>query len=625
MEKQKKIDSLKRRYSHYAAPAKVGGGMSGRRHGRGGAVKGSAPKNTKATIRRLMSYLKQYKIMMGVAFFCVIINTLSMLGGSYMLRPIINQYIAPLDGSRGSAAGLFRGLATMGVIYLFGVIANYTQARIMLTVAQNALKRIRDELFEKMERLPIRFYDTNNTGDLMSRFTNDVDTIGQMLSSTLVQMFSGALSIIGTLALMIYTNFWLTLITIVIIPIMIKAASLIASRSQKYFTAQQSSLGAVNGYIEETISGQKVVKVFCHEEVAEEEFGLLNDDLRNNMIHAQFFGGIMMPVMLNLSQLNYIFTSCIGAALCVLRGFDVGGLTVFLNFSRQFSRPINEISMQISNVFTALAGAERVFAVMDENPEPVDDSSAKVLEPMKGFVELKQVTFGYNPDKVILKNISLYAKPGQKIAFVGSTGAGKTTITNLLNRFYDIQSGEIMIDGVNIQHLKRDNLRQNIAMVLQDTHLFTGTVMDNIRYGRLTATDEEVIQAAKTASAYSFIMRLPEGFDTVLEGDGANLSQGQRQLLNIARAALSKAPILILDEATSSVDTRTEKHIEEGMDRLMKDRTTFVIAHRLSTVRNANAIMVLENGEIIERGDHEDLLKQKGRYYQLDTGALELD
>ena len=332
-----------------------------------------------------------------------------------------------------------------------------------------------------------------------------------------------------------------------------------------------------------------------------------------------------MPVMGNLSLLNYILTACIGGLLCVLRGFDVGGLTVFLSFSRQFGRPINEMSMQVTNVFSALAGAERVFAVMDEEPEPADDEDAAELNPMNGYVELKHVTFGYDPGKVILKDLNLYAKPGQKIAFVGSTGAGKTTITNLLNRFYDIQGGEITIDGVDIRHIKRENLRHNIAMVLQDTHLFTGTVMENIRYGRLDATDEEVIQAAKTASAYSFIMRLPAGFDTLLEGDGANLSPGQRQLLNIARAAISKAPVLILDEATCSVDTRTEKHIERGMDRLMADRTTFVIAHRLSTVRNANAIMVLENGEIIERGDHEDLLEQKGRYYQLYTGAVELD
>ncbi|MEY8354793.1 ABC transporter ATP-binding protein [Lachnospiraceae bacterium 54-53] len=623
MDDQRKAESLKRRYAREAAPVKKRGLAGG--PGGGKQMKAGLPKDTGATIRRLMSYLNEYKASMGAALFCIIVSTLATLAGSYMLRPIINRYIAPADGGRGSVSGLAGGLLAMAVVYLVGVIANYAQSRIMLTIAQNALQKIRDDLFGKMQRLPVRFYDSNNNGDLMSRFSNDVDAIGQMLSSTLVQLFTGALSIAGTLALMIYTNIWLTLVTLVMIPVMMKAGGFVALRSRKYFSAQQNSLGAVNGYIEEIISGQKVVKVFGHEPVAEEEFEILNEDLRNNMIHAQFFGGIMMPVMGNLSQLNYTLTACIGGILCVLRGFDVGGLTVFLTFSRQFSRPVNEISMQVSNIFSALAGAERVFAVMDEEPEPEDGADAVELEPMNGFVELKNVTFGYNSDKLILRDISLYARPGQKIAFVGSTGAGKTTITNLLNRFYDIQSGEITVDGRNIRNVKRDNLRRNIAMVLQDTHLFTGTVMENIRYGRLSATDEEVIQAAKTASAYSFIMRLPHGFDTVLEGDGANLSQGQRQLLNIARAAISKAPILILDEATSSVDTRTEKHIERGMDRLMANRTTFVIAHRLSTVRNANAIMVLENGEIIERGDHEDLLKQKGRYYQLYTGAVELD
>ena len=477
----------------------------------------------------------------------------------------------------------------------------------------------------RSQKLPLRFYDTNNNGDLMSRFTNDVDTIGNMLSSTLVQLFSGALSILGTLALMIYTNMYLTVITVVMIPLMMKAGGYVAGRSQKYFSAQQSALGALNGYIEETIQGQKVVKVFCHEAIAEEEFSWLNRDLRDKQIKAQFFGGIMGPVMGNLSQINYSLTACIGGLLCVLRGFDVGGLTVFLNFSRQFSRPINEISMQVSNVFSALAGAERVFALMDAGPEPEDEADAVSIEPIRGDVELSHVTFGYDPDQVILKDISLYARPGQKIAFVGSTGAGKTTITNLINRFYDIQSGRITVDGVDIRKMKREELRRNIAMVLQDTHLFTGTVMENIRYGRLFATDEEVVAAAKTASAHSFIMRLPKGYDTMLEGDGANLSQGQRQLLNIARAAISKAPILILDEATSSVDTRTERHIEHGMDRLMRDRTTLVIAHRLSTVRSADAIMVLERGEIIERGDHEDLIRQKGRYYSLYTGMSELE
>jgi ATP-binding cassette subfamily B multidrug efflux pump len=620
MDNTQRIESLKRRYGRSVPPTKRKGGMGGRRE-----MKTGAPNNTKATIRRLLAYLNDYKLFMGLALISVIVGTISQLAGAYMLRPIINQFIAPPDGSPGNVAGLLRGVMLMAAVLLISVGANYVQSRLMLTVAQNALQKIRDDLFGKMQSLPVRFYDSNNNGDLISRFSNDVDTIGQMLSNTLIQLFSGALSIAGTLILMIYTNIWLTLVTVVLVPIMVNLGKAIAMRSQKFFSAQQASLGAVNGYIEETISGQKVVKVFCHEDVVEEEFGILNEDLKNNMIHAQFFGGVIMPVMSNLSQLNYTLTACIGGLLCVLKGFDVGGLTVFLSFSRQFSRPINEISMQLSNVFSALAGAERVFAIMDEKPEPEDDKDAVVLEPMNGYVKLNHVTFGYSPDKVILKDISLYAKPGQKIAFVGSTGAGKTTITNLLNRFYDIQSGEITIDGKDIRHLKRDNLRQNIAMVLQDTHLFTGTVMENIRYGRLDASDEEVIEAAKTASAYSFITRLPSGFDTVLEGDGANLSQGQRQLLNIARASISKAPILILDEATSSVDTRTEKHIETGMDRLMADRTTFIIAHRLSTVRNSDAIMVLENGEIIERGDHEDLLAQKGRYYELYTGVVELD
>ncbi|WP_333685511.1 MULTISPECIES: ABC transporter ATP-binding protein [Enterocloster] len=596
----------------------------GGRHGRG-LPGGGKPKDSRRTVVRLLRYLEEDKAKMVLAFVCVIANTVCMLAGSYMLRPIINTYIAPVNGSRGDIQGLARALIALGFVFLAGVAANYYQAKVMLTVAQNALQKIRDDLFTKMQKLPVRFYDTNSNGDLMSRFTNDVDTIGQMLSSTLVQLFSGALSLVGTLALMIYTNIWLTLVTLVMIPLVMRAGGAVAGRSQKYFSAQQSSLGAVNGYVEEMITGQKVIKVFCHEDTAADEFGLLNEDLRQNQIRAQFFGGVMGPVMNNLSQINYTLTAVVGGLLCVLRGFDVGGLTVFLNFSRQFSRPINEISAQVSNVFSALAGAERVFAVMDEEPEPADGPGAVVLEPMKGHVVLDHVTFGYDPEKIILKDVSLYARPGQKIAFVGSTGAGKTTITNLINRFYDIQSGAITVDGVDIRQISRENLRKNIAMVLQDTHLFTGTVMENIRYGRLDATDEEVVQAAKTASADSFIRRLPDGYNTMLEGDGANLSQGQRQLLNIARAAISRAPILILDEATSSVDTRTEKHIEHGMDRLMADRTTFVIAHRLSTVRNANAIMVLEHGEIIERGDHDELLKLKGRYYELYTGLKELD
>jgi ATP-binding cassette subfamily B protein len=424
---------------------------------------------------------------------------------------------------------------------------------------------------------------------------------------------------------MITTNIWLTLITIVFVPIFAIGGAKIAGASRKHYSAQQAALGAANGYVEETVTGQKVVKVFNHENTCCEEFETLNEDLRDKQLRAQFFGGLMGPIMHNTSMISYSVTIGVGGILMVAGKLDPGALQLFAQYSKQFSMPINNISQQTTAIFSALAGAERVFAVMDEAPETPDASDAIDMPDMKGDVVFENVTFGYNPDKVILKNISLYAHPGQKIAFVGSTGAGKTTVTNLLSRFYDIDSGKITIDGVDIHDIKRHALRSNIAMVLQDTHLFTGTVMENILYGRPDATDDEVVQAAKTASAHSFIMRLEHGYDTMLEGDGANLSQGQRQLLNIARAALSKAPILVLDEATSSVDTRTERHIEHGMDRLMSTRTTFVIAHRLSTVRNSNAIMVLEQGEIIERGTHEQLLEMKGRYYELYTGKRELD
>ena len=459
----------------------------------------------------------------------------------------------------------------------------------------------------------------------MSRFTNDVDNIGMMLDHSMVSLISGTVTLFGTFFFMITTNWLLTLITVVFIPIFIKGGAIIAGRSRKYYSGQQAALGAVNGYIEETVAGQKVIKVFNHEDTCVEEFGLLNNDLRHKQMKAQFYGGIMGPIMHNTSQIAYGVTLGVGGILMCTAGLTPGELTVFAGYSKQFSMPINMISQQMTVVFSALAGAERVFAVMDTPSEIADREDAVSAEDMQGYVKLEDVTFGYTPDKVILKNISLYAKPGQKIAFVGSTGAGKTTVTNLISRFYDIDSGSITIDGVDIRDYKRSQLREKIAMVLQDTHLFSGTIMENIRYGRLDATDEEVIAAAKTASAHSFIMRLSDGYQTVIKGDGTNLSQGQRQLLNIARAALSKAPILILDEATSSVDTRTERHIEKGLDRLMSGRTTFVIAHRLSTVRNANAIMVLEQGEIIERGDHEDLLEQKGRYWQLYTGLVELD
>ncbi len=459
----------------------------------------------------------------------------------------------------------------------------------------------------------------------MSRFTNDLDAVGGMLDQTLVQLISGVISLVGTLCLMLYTNVWLTVVTLVLTPLVLMAGAFVVRRSRKFYVSQQEAIGKLNGYIEETMTGQKEVKVFCHEREAISDFEVRNRDLCGKQIMAQFFGGIMGPVMNGLGQINYSVTAVVGGILCVLQGFDLGGLTVFVNYSRQFSRPINELSQQMNTVFSALAGAERVFAIMDEAPEAPDAPDSVALDSCRGEVALQNVTFGYVPGKTVLKNISLYAKPGQKIAFVGSTGAGKTTVTNLLTRFYDIDSGQITIDGIDIYKIRRESLRHNIAMVLQDTHLFTGTVRENIRYGRLDATDNEVEEAAKMASAHHFIMRLEHGYDTVIEGDGANLSQGQRQLLNIARAMISKAPILILDEATSSVDTRTERMIEKAMDRLMAQRTTLMIAHRLSTVRNADAILVLEHGEIIERGDHYSLLAQKGRYYELYTGKTELD
>ncbi len=604
-----------------------------------GRAKGGKPKNTAMTIRRLLKYMGRDKFFIIFALVCVIIFSAATLAGSYMLSPIVNSLgetatgIASLRDSGGDyasviatgTADLLRGVLIMLVIYLVGVVANYLQQRIMIGVSQRALLRIRKDLFDHLQDMPVRYFDTNATGDIMSRFTNDIDMIGELLNNTVIQLISGAISIIGTTCLMIYINVWLALITIVMVPLMVKVGSSIAKRSSKYYRQQQNALGTLNGYIEETVTGQKVVKVFCHEDKAVEEFTELNDDLRHKQISAQFFGNLMGPVMGNLGQVCYGLSAMVGGIFCYLGSLSIGGLTVFVNYSRQFSRPINEISMQVNTIFSALAGAERVFAVMDEDVEELDADDAVDMTDVKGEVIMEHVNFGYDEGKTILKDINLYAHAGQKVAFVGSTGAGKTTITNLLNRFYDIQEGSITIDGLDIKKYKRRSLRENIAMVLQDTHLFSGTVRENIRYGRPDATDEEVEQAAKTASAHSFIMRLEDGYDTVLEGDGTNLSQGQRQLLNIARAALSLAPILVLDEATSSVDTRTEMHIDHGMERLMKNRTTFVIAHRLSTVRNADCIMVLEHGEIMERGTHDELLQKKGRYYQLYTGAVELD
>jgi len=592
--------------------------MGGRR---GNHAEPSKPKNTAAAVKKIFSYIKADIHLIIIALLCVLISSASSLAGSYMLRPLINNYIYP--GAKNTS-GLMMGLLTMLVVFLFGVLSSYIQTRLMIKVSEKALYKIRKDLFSKMQNLSISFFDRHTRGELMSRYTNDVDTLGELLSNTVIHLISGIITIIGTLSIMIYTNIWLTLVTVVMIPVFAKVAGTIAKKSRGYFRAQQAALGELNGYVEETVTGQKVIKVFCHEDKSVSDFDEYNKKLRKAQIKAQFIGGIMGPVMGNLSQINYVLTAAVGAVLCIAGRFDIGGLTIFVGFSRHFSRPINEISMQVTTMMSALAGAERVFSLMDEKPE-ADDGKISKMPPVSESVELKNVTFSYMPGKTILKNISLTAKKGSKTAFVGSTGAGKTTIINLLTRFYDVDSGEILFDGVNINEYKKEALRSNIAMVLQDTHLFTGTIMENIRYGRLDATDEEVIEAAKTADAHKFIKHLKDGYNTMLEGDGTNLSQGQRQLLNIARAALSKAPVLILDEATSSVDTRTEQAINKGLENLMEDRTTFVIAHRLSTIKNADTIIVLEHGEIIERGTHEELLEIKGRYYELYTGLAELD
>ncbi|MBQ4071403.1 MAG: ABC transporter ATP-binding protein [Clostridia bacterium] len=638
------LEKLQKQYNSVSHGESLRGAPRGRRPG-------GKPKNTGRTIKRLLGYVGKYKFSLVSVLLCMLVTTVSSLFAGYLLVPIVNKLTIALTGEvpeysamerfanniidsivgvdASATAYVMCALIILGSIYLINVTGTYLQSRLMLRVSQNSIKTIRDDLFVKLQGLPVRYYDSHPTGEIMSRFTNDVDNIDVMLNNSLTSIVSGVVTLVGTFTFMCLTNIWLTMITVVFVPIIIIAAGKVAKRSSRFYGAQQAAIGAVNGYIEETISGQKVVKVFNHEDECKEEFKLINEDLRDKQFKAQFWGGVMGPVTHNISMVCYAITLGVGGILLCLKSsaglplLSLGALTAFANYSKQFSMPINQLSMQVSTLFAALAGAERVFKVMDAEPEQADPINA-VYDEISGDVVMEDVSFGYVEGKTVLKNISLYAHPGQKIAFVGSTGAGKTTITNLLNRFYDINEGEILIDGKPIRSFSREHLRKNIAMVLQDTHLFTGTVRENIRYGRLDATDEEVVAAAKTASAHSFIMRLEHGYDTVLEGDGANLSQGQRQLLNIARAALSKAPILVLDEATSSVDTRTERHIEHGMDRLMKNRTTFVIAHRLSTVRNANAIMVLEKGEIIERGDHDDLLKMKGRYYELYTGKREL-
>lgn len=655
------LEQLRARYSS-SGQTKPAGGMMGGRRGPGpggpgprGMAKGK-PKNTRRTVGRLFSYVRPYTVNLIFVLLCMLVSTFTSLVGSYLLAPVINNIAGVATTEKSGAAAvladkvirsftettlmqrllsgpawtdalvyLFCALALMLCIYLVGIVTTYLQGRLMLSVSQRAIEHLRSDLFCAMDRLPVRFFDAHPTGEIMSRYTNDVDNIDTMLQNSLTSLTSGFITLIGTFVFMITTSWQLTLITVCFVPIFMKLGSVIGGKSSRYYSGQQEALGAVNGYIEETVSGQKVVKVFNHEQVCCEEFDTINRDLREKQIGAQFFGGIMGPIMGNTSQISFAVTVGVGGILMVVGGLTPGALTVFANYSRQFSMPINTVSMQMSTIFAALAGAERVFTVMDEEPERDDDDVVPGDVSLTGDIVLENVSFGYRPDKTVLHDISLHAMPGQKVAFVGSTGAGKTTVTNLLSRFYDTDSGTITVDGKNIREYPLASLRKNIAMVLQDTHLFTGTVRENIRYGRPDATDEEVELAAKTASAHSFIMRLEHGYNTVIEGDGANLSQGQRQLLNIARAAISKAPILVLDEATSSVDTRTERHIQHGMDRLIKDRTTFVIAHRLSTVRDADMIMVLEGGRIIERGSHDELIALGGRYYELYTGKRELD
>ena len=618
----------------------------GGHHGpRGGFQK---PKNTRATLAKLMAYLGCYKTLLAVVMVLLCVSAACTVGGSYLIKPLINDYILP-----GDFPGLARMLCLMAAVYIVGAVCSFGYARIMVHISQTCVAKIRADLFERMQKLPLKYFDTHTHGELMSRYTNDIETISEALNNSFGSVVSCTLNFAGTILMMLVLSPVLTLITFAVLGVMLLVVRIIGGRSRRYFAAQQSALGEVNGYIEEMIEGQKVIKVFNHEAAAKEGFYARNEAYRQAASRAHAYAGAMMPAMGNLNYINYALSCCLGAVFAIHSGgaFQLGDLGAFLQYTRQVGQPVTQISQQMNTILSAVAGAERVFEVMEAQPETdrgrvqlvraAQDASGGVtrvhydnnawawlkpdgtLVPLRGDVRFDHVVFGYNEDRIVLDGISLFAKPGQKIAFVGSTGAGKTTITSLINRFYEIQSGAITYDGIDVREISKDALRRSLGVVLQDTHLFTGTVADNIRYGRLDATDEEVEAAARLAGADGFIRHLPKGYDTVLSG-GGSLSQGERQLLNIARAACANPPVLILDEATSSIDTRTEKLIEQGMDRLMAGRTVFVIAHRLSTVRNAKAIMVLEQGKIIERGDHEDLIAQRGRYYQLYTGQAEL-
>lgn len=628
--------------------------------GRGGRAPVKADKNSLKILKRLLAYiLKEYKFLFFMVLVTIIISSLANVIGTLFLRNLIDDYITPLLNKSGADFGpLLKMIITMAVIYYVGVISTYIYSRIMIVISQGSLKRIRDDMFAHMESLPIKFFDTHAHGDLMSLYTNDTDALRQMISQGIPQLLSAIITVVSIFASMIYLSIPLTGVEIIIILLMFRVTKVIGAKSGKYFGLQQKDIGAVNGYIEEMMEGQKVVKVFCHEEEAKASFDRLNDMLFNSANNANKYANVLMPIMGNIGYINYVAVAIFGSVLAIgaFGGFTLGGLAAFLQLTRNFSQTINQMAQQFNFVIMALAGAERIFKLLDEKKEtdegyvtlvnakenengeldeckertgiwawkhPHEDGTITYTK-LLGEVVFDDVDFGYNDEKIILHNIKLYAKQGQKIAFVGATGAGKTTITNLINRFYDIQDGKIRYDGININKIKKDDLRRSLGIVLQDAHLFTGTVADNIRYGKLDATDEEVVAAAKLANADTFIRHLPNGYDTVLTGDGGSLSQGQRQLLTIARAAIADPPVLILDEATSSIDTRTERIVQEGMDKLMKGRTVFVIAHRLSTIKNSDVIMVLDQGRIIERGNHDDLIKEKGKYYQLYTGAFEL-
>lgn len=624
------------------------------------------PKNAFGAFKRILSYMAEYKALLLLVVVFIICSSLANVIGTSFLQKIIDNYLTPLIKDSGNAE-LYRGfmavLGQMMLVYVIGALCTFGYSRIMLNISTKTLFKIRTDLFTHMETLPIKYFDTHTHGELMSRYTNDIDTIREMLSNAVSSFISSAVTIIGVFVMMVYYSWQLTLVSIGMLLVILFLTGKIGGKSGKYFKEQQKEIGAVNGYIEEMIDGQKVVKVFVHEKQAKEEFEQLNNRLCEASTNANTFANILGPVNNNLGHVQYALTAVVGGILAIkgVHSFSgpimVGTVVAFLQYTRNFSMPISQVSQLFNSVLSALAGAERIFNMIDE-PSEVDDGYVTLVNAkeapdgtltecsertgvwawkhphkadgtitytkVEGRVEFDDVTFGYEENKTVLNGISLYAKPGQKIAFVGSTGAGKTTITNLINRFYDVPDGKIRYDGININKIKKDDLRRSLSMVLQDTHLFTGTVMDNIRYGKLDATDEEVIKAAKLANADSFIRHLPEGYDTMLYSDGANLSQGQRQLLAIARAAVADPPVLILDEATSSIDTRTEALIEKGMDSLMEGRTVFVIAHRLSTVRNSDAIMVLEHGNIIERGNHDALIADHGKYYQLYTGMFEL-